>query len=396
MMSFVPENPESQILALIARTTLDETATARLRTLLGGPVNWERLYRMALRHGVVALLYRHLSKIQPNACPPAWRERFAAEARVLAVNNLQQTQELLRVVTYLEEEGVPVISFKGPLLAALIYQDPSARVYVDLDLLVRREDFARARALIEALGYRAYRPIRPGEEEAFLKTQLGFEFVHESGLFVIELHWAFFYTIYDLPLDPQAIWSRHRQITFAGRSIRTLGPEDLLIYLVIHGNKHRWLKLNWVADVAELLRTYPELDWHFVLAQAQQLGVLRILEIGLILAEEVLAAPIPGMLQKQLGQARTARRMAHRVAHQWIFQDESDRTAFWPMFWYHFRERERWRHRWGYLRHHLKLALTPTEKDRAFFRLPRSLVLLYVFLRPVRILLERFQPGLKS
>ncbi len=394
-MSFVPENPEAQILALAARTTLSKAAAAKLGALLDGPVDWERLYRMAVRHGLVALLYRHILQVRPQACPPVWRERLAAEARALAVNNLQQTQELLRVVERLEAEGVPVIPFKGPSLAGLIYGDPSARVYIDIDLLVCREDFAKARTVIESLGYAAYRPIRPGEEDAFLKTQLGFEFVHQSGAFVIELHWAFFYTIYDLPFDPQAVWDRPQQTLFAGRPMRTMAPEDLLLYLVIHGNKHRWLKLNWVADVAELIRSYPELDWKFVLAQARQLGVMRVLEIGLVLAGEVLDAPLPETLRQQLAQARAARRMARRAAHQWIFRDDADPKAFWPMFWYHFWERERWQHRWGYLKHNLKLALTPTEKDRAFCRLPSSLSLLYVFVRPVRILLERLQLDVK-
>ncbi|MDQ7041879.1 MAG: nucleotidyltransferase family protein [Rhodothermus sp.] len=381
--------PEAQVLTLAARTQLEASAVGRLQQLLARPLDWERLYRWSVRHGMVALVYRNLLQAAPEALPLWWRHRMEAEARALAIHNLHQTQELLRLVTCLEREEIPVLPFKGPALAALIYGDPAARVYVDIDLLVRRSDFRRARQVIESMGYQAHKPLHGADEEAYLDTQLGFEFVHESRDFIVELHWAFFYTIYDLPLDPVAIWARHQQVVFAGHTIRTMAPEDLLLYLVIHGNKHRWLKLTWVADVAELLRRYPELEGSFVRQQARRLGVERVLAIGLTLAAELLDAPIPDGLQRS-GQQRVARRMARQVVGRWMFREDADVRAFWPMFWYHLRERERWQHRLGYLKHHLQLALAPTERDRAFCRLPDRLRFLYVLIRPVRVLVERW------
>ncbi|SHK79187.1 nucleotidyltransferase domain-containing protein [Rhodothermus profundi] len=384
---------EAQVLALAARTQVETPSAEKLRALLAQPLDWARLYRWVLRHGVVALVYRNLLQIAPDAIPEPWRLRLESEARSLALHNLHQTQELLRLIDQLEAEGIPVLPFKGPALAALIYGDPAARVYVDIDLLVRRADFRKARRVLEAMGYQAHKMLSGAEEEAYLDTQLGFEFIHESRHFVVELHWAFFYTIYDLALDPEAIWARHRPVPFAGRTIRTMAPEDLLLYLVIHGNKHRWLKLTWVADVAELVRRCPELDWSFVAQQARDLGVERVLAIGLILAEALLGAPVPEGIQSRLRQRRIAHRMAREVVHRWMFRDNTEVYAFWPVFWYHLRERERWRHRLGYLGHHLKLALAPTEKDRAFCRLPEQLTFLYPLIRPVRVLVERLHPG---
>ncbi len=393
-MSFALSLPaEAQVLVLAARTRLDPPAAEQLRTLMGRPLDWERLCRLALRHGVVALVYRNLLQVAPGAVPELWRLRLEEAVRSLAVHNLHQTQELLRLVDRLESERVPVIPFKGPALAALIYGDPAARVYVDIDLLVQRDDFWKARHVIESLGYRAHKQLGEAETEAYLDTQLGFEFIHQSRGFVVELHWAFFYTIYDLPLDPEVVWVRHQQVSFAGRTLRTMAPEDLLLYLAIHGNKHRWLKLTWVADVAELLRHHPDLNGAVVLQQAHRLGVARVLAIGCTLAAELLGAPVPDVLQRGLRQRRVARRMAREVVTRWMFQEDANVHAFWPVFWYHFRERERWQHRIGYLDHHLKLVLAPTEKDRAFCRLPERLAFLYPVIRPVRVLVERLHPG---
>ncbi len=379
--------PEAQVLTLAARTQLEAPAADQLQQLLAQPLDWERLYRWSVRHGMVALVYRNMLQAAPDVLPALWRRRLESEARALAIHNLHQTRELLRLVTCLEGEGIPVLPFKGPALAALIYGDPAARVYVDIDLLVRRSDFRRARQVIESLGYRAHKPLHGAEEEAYLDTQLGFEFVHESRDFIVELHWAFFYTIYDLPLDPTAIWERHQQVVFAGQTMRTMAPEDLLLYLVIHGNKHRWLKLTWVADVAELLRRYPELDGAFVQQQAHRMGVERVLAIGLTLATELLDAPMPAGMQR-LRQQRVARRMARKVVARWMFRENTSAFPYWSAFWYHLFEREHWRHRWGYLKHHVKLALTPTEKDRAFLRLPEHLSCIYLIIRPIRVMIE--------
>ena len=43
-------------------------------------------------------------------------------------------------------------------------------------------------------------------------------------------------------------------------------PEDLLRLLVLHGGKHVWERIAWLADVADLLRQHPDLD-HAVVAQ---------------------------------------------------------------------------------------------------------------------------------
>src|SRR3712207_8653927 len=38
-----------------------------------------------------------------------------------------------------------------------------------------------------------------------------------------------------------------------------------LLILCVHGTKHIWGRLSWICDVAELLRTQPDMDWEYVL-----------------------------------------------------------------------------------------------------------------------------------
>ena len=72
-----------------------------------------------------------------------------------------------------------------------------------------------------------------------------------------------------------------------------LDPIDQLVVLCVHGCKHLWDTLKWLVDVAELLHCHPELDWVSVQTRADEMGAGIMVEIGLVLAHDLLEAPIP-------------------------------------------------------------------------------------------------------
>src|SRR5207253_975904 len=79
----------------------------------------------------------------------------------------------------------------------------------------------------------------------------------------------------------------------AGRPWPAFAPARLLLILCVHGANHCWLRLNWLCDVAELLRRNPALDWPALAAEAERWGCRRILTLGLLLAHDLLDAPLP-------------------------------------------------------------------------------------------------------
>ena len=67
-----------------------------------------------------------------------------------------------------------------------------------------------------------------------------------------------------------------------------LAPEDSLLILCVHANKHQWSRLGWICDIAEMLRSHPDLNWPVVMEQARMLRSERMLLLGLLLARESL------------------------------------------------------------------------------------------------------------
>ena len=64
-------------------------------------------------------------------------------------------------------------------------------------------------------------------------------------------------------------------MTVSGTDVSSLAMENLLWLLCVHATKHKWARLSWICDVAELLRSQPQLNWEKVIALGAELAVAR-------------------------------------------------------------------------------------------------------------------------
>src|SRR3989441_7310819 len=162
----------------------------------------------------------------------------------------------------------------------------------------------------------------------------------------------------------------------------TLCAEDLMLVLCAHGTKHRWERLEWICDVAELLRSTPGLDLDGGLERARDLGVHRMVLLALRLARDLLDAPLPDTVARRAQADGGVARLAAQVQSA-LFRHTPgpprDRAELSP---FHLRAQERWRDR---LRYCARVALTPTPGDWAWLRLPDALYPLYYVVRPIRL-----------
>jgi hypothetical protein len=72
-----------------------------------------------------------------------------------------------------------------------------------------------------------------------------------------------------------------------------LPPEETLLLLCVHGAKHLWCKLGWIADVAGLLASPEPPDLTRTFELAGRCGATRLLCMGLLLAERLAGASLP-------------------------------------------------------------------------------------------------------
>lgn len=369
--------PAVELLLCCARTRLGPAQAARVEALITA-VDWDDLLATADANGVVPLLYRHLSAVQPQAVPPAVLDWLRDEFQASAQSNLFLTGELIALLKTFRAHAIPAIPYKGPALAAAVYGNLALRPFGDLDLLVRKRDLRRARELLVARGYAPRFRLRPADEAAFLRSEYHDEFTRADGVH-LEIHWEIVPRYFAFRLELGPLWDRLGTTSLGGVTVPNLAPEDQLLVLCVHGAKHRWERLIWICDLAELLAAEAGLDWERALAQAARLGGERMLLLGLFLAADLLEAPLPAHVAHRVRADPAVRALAGPVRERLFSRDGSGGLLDLPLFYLRVRERLRDRARY------CLTSLVPTVGDSALLPLPPPLGFLRYLLRPIRL-----------
>jgi putative nucleotidyltransferase-like protein len=375
--------PEDEMLICIARAYLDPERAEQFRALVHHGLDWDYVLRSAEWHGVVPLLYWHLNSLCQDIIPEIIRDRLHDYFFKNSKTNLLLTGELLKILCMFDAEGISAIPFKGPTLAASVYGNLALREFCDLDILIQEKDVKDAKALMLSQGYVPQFRLTGSREAAFLRSQSEYVFWRTPDEVMVEIQWEITPRYFGFPLDIEELWKRAKTVSLAGKDIPILSPEDHLIILCVHGNKHLWERLGWICDVAELLRVHKELDWQGVMRQADALGCKRMLLIGLFLASELLGVELPLDVLRRL-QAQPAVQKLGAQVRQHLFCETSDTRGMLASSLFHLRSKERLNDR---VRYCLRLALTTTVGDWDLLPgvLPHSLSFLYYPIRMVRL-----------
>jgi hypothetical protein len=376
---FTPPNLEADLLLTCARVHLDEWHAARLRELSSQVQSWDRLLSLAARHGLLPLLGRHMQSL--DSVPAEVRERLRAHQHAVALHNLARAGELVRVLRLFDQNRIPALPFKGPALAQFAYGDLALREFGDLDLLLRPADVSRARSLLMEQGYHSQYALTQAQEAAYLRSQ-GQLPLEKPGRAIVELHAALAPRAFPFDLGLARMWPRRVTVALTGQPVAAPGAENLLLILCMHGAKHLWKNLGWICDVAELLRAHHALDWDQARREALRLRCERMLRLGVLLAEEVLQAPLPPEVSGEARRDATARALAGQILPR-LFDAAEWVASGWESAAFHLRLRERPR---DGLRFCISLFLTPTLADWKALSLAPPLAWLYFGVRPVRLL----------
>lgn len=380
------KRPEHELLLCCARTNPDPEVGQRIRELIETGIDWRYLVKLAHEHRLWPLLYKNLRVWAPDDVPADVLQRLRLTSSGTTSINLMMTGELIRILALFEEEGIHAIVLKGPVLGITLYGGIGHRPFGDLDILVSREDLQTCKRLLMEHGYAPGMQMSTAEEIKFIDDQFAYHLVAErNGLRIdVELHWALTHRFFSFNLDPDALRNRTTKAILGGKSIPMLGHEDSFLFLCAHGTKHEWCQLILLVDVAEKLRKH-ELNWRVVFEQARDSGSVRMFNLALLLAHELLAAPLPDFV---LQSARADHEVC--VLAAWVlenlFREGGKQPGLLEMAYFHEHVRERVQDRIPYYFHKMRLIFKPNEKDYDFVNLPERLGFLYYIVRPIRAL----------
>jgi hypothetical protein len=319
-------------------------------------VDWAHLIVLAREHGVIAHLGSGLSGLGQTAAPPEIKLALLDRQRAQNFLTLCLTAELFRLLELFAAKNISALTVKGPALAMQAYGDPAMRSYGDLDLLVRQRDIRRATEAMLALGYQPR--ISLSEIDAG-KIPGQYLFCKPGLNLIVELHNDFTLRYFPRRLLIEDCFARQIRVRLDAREVPALAVEDELVLICIHGAKHFWERLSWIADVAALVSCQTGIDWDRALESAKAVRAEHLLHTGLCLAADLLHARLPDKISVGVQSDAAAAKLIKGIlrwlpAAGWAPPGLFERAMF------------RLRMRGGLLAapaYLLRLSLSPTEDD---------------------------------
>jgi len=281
-----------------------------IRRLVHQGIDWPAFHALAEAHHLSALCCRRLESACPELIPQETLASLRGMLRRNVERNLFFAGELGRILARLAEGGVRALAFKGPVLAWWLYDHPGVRDATDLDLLIDEADLGRACALLADLGYHEERADNGASKIVNSEGQIAL--LRKAPHSILDLHWELAPHAMGLEWNAREAWRRSAVVSVAGRPVETFGTEDQVLYCALHGGKHGWARLSWLADLSALIEIRPP-DWARLLAQARRQRLTRALLVGLHLAQELLDTPLPGEIGELLDRPNASARMAREA-----------------------------------------------------------------------------------
>ena len=340
--------------------------------------DWTLAERQACTHGLLPWLARGLTAagmVEETHGP------VVAAASASAARTLGQVRRLAELWTLLERAGVSALPYKGPTLSLQLYGDVALRQSVDLDLVVPFDRYAAARAALVGAGL-SPRGGHSERQERTLFAWLGHApFGH--GRDFVELHWRFADRRFPFSLTVERALERSRTMAVGGLTLPLMADDDLLVVLAMHGARHLYERLEWLAGVTRLLVAHRGGAARLV-AHAEALRARRMLTVSVHVAQRVLGFPLDEDWQHVLAADPDAATLGATMAAEleaFVLRDTS------------FPDGAALQRRYAELvdrgldraRLYVRAALDPTARDHDALALPDALVPLHQVLRPARL-----------
>ncbi len=372
--------PEVELFLCCARVGIDSERAERIRTLLQHDLDWSYVIDNAVSHGTMPLLFHSLNAVGVGALPEPIMESLQMYFNSNARHNLRLTHELVRLLELFDAHGITALPYKGPVLAAALYGSVLLRQFSDLDIMVPKRQRLEARALLLARGYEPWTEMTAAQNEAHEHSEHAYALFHRDRGVEVDLHWSLAQRRFAIALDPARLWERSAPISLPGsrpeKTVRHIPLEDLLLILCVHGAKHRWNRLGWICDIAELIDGGHDLDWGQIIAQAGRTNSERILFLGLLLAHDLLGATLPDEVLRRIEGDPQAQSLVEQIAARYLTAPHYPLGVLEQELLY-LKMRGRFTDQLPYVMYALRKILTPNVRDHERQRLPGCLTFLY-------------------
>jgi len=366
--------------------------------------DWRPFAEACETHQVIPYVYCRLQGLATRAGPAGLVEHLRTRFHDVCARNYQLAKRLVDLTSMFQNEGVPVLSYKGASLAMAVYGGLALRQYNDLDLVIHKEHQVKVVRLMKDWGYQvvptlALPRVRPflghPEDPRNVERTQEIEFRAPDSTYFVDLHWQLGDLFWrSLHPDIEKFWDRAERQDLPQGRVSTLCREDLFLALCAHGNRHRWICLKWLVDIAELLRKAQPLDWLRIEEMVRiRPGVSASANVALLLVRDLLEAPVPDAAWRILPTTSRTLALAAAIREELLQSGQTSGDEHSTLLALEARPLARMKYHAtriisypGGLFREIFVQVSPV--DRGLTRLPKRLQFLYHIIRPIRLVVK--------
>lgn len=187
-------------------------------------------------------------------------------------------RELGKLLHHFQQRSIDVLLIKGSALDLVVYAQPWYTVH-DVDLVLRPSNAEISEQEQREIGW-------------LFPSATGFEydFFHHHDVTINGV----------LPVDFGEIWRDARPISFQKEPVWVMCPEDLLLTACINSCRKRFFRLKSLLDIAEITKSYTDLNWPAFIDKAHLYDCRTIVYAALLVADQCVGCRLPDNLLAQL------------------------------------------------------------------------------------------------
>jgi len=270
---------EEILLLGLSRLSFSEKLRSRIEELTGSVSDWDYFTNLAAEHGIAALVWHNLESLGLLNRVPEKNISVLRSSHLLSVSrNAFLLTGAEEVISLLNKAGIKVVLLKGLALEVTLYGNSGFRQMTDIDLLINRYDFLKARDILMENGYESL-PVKSGFHKPIMEwTGKHLPTLMKNGI-MVDIHLELF------PGRRNNLTSRVIETSMEVKVEREKAfvpePGLFFLYLVRHLYFHELnneSQLRLYADLVVLAEKYGrEIFSYKLLDNAKEAGLTRIL-----------------------------------------------------------------------------------------------------------------------
>lgn len=355
--------------------------------------DFKKIVAFAEVHKTLPLVQKNLLVLK-EYIPEQIRHQCRVSLRQNSLRSMSQMSWLMHCMNLLEEAGVAVAWFKGPLFAENILGDVGLKQSLDIDALVRPEQIVKAVRALEKAGMAPLVALDNNQLRRMAQHDNELPMLHFGSSMVVDLQWELSGSFSRWRWGWRELEPDMKKVEMSGVSITTFGDTDMILYLCLHGAQHLWRELGHLVALREYLATVQDPDWNSFIKKVEQMGGYTIAGVPFVLLQRLYGIAIPDSVSKYCISAQAevlAEQIIQVLTEGSAKKDARKSERRFSLMGFRFLDGGKERARYA-----LHLLFVPTRYDWQCLPLPWFLSFLHFLFRPFRLTYTLLRETIKA